>query len=125
MPLDVVSLSRCFEGIQFTYRHRSSETATVMRFAAFIPPQADQQPVPVVWYLSGLTCTEENFTVKAGAQRIAVEPPLLLVAADTSPPGDGVPSGPAGPYDLGLGGGVYVHAKQPPPSRHYKMAGYI
>ena len=85
MPLDVVSLSRCFEGIQFTYRHRSSETATVMRFAAFIPPQADQRPVPVVWYLSGLTCTEENFTVKAGAQRIAAELGLLLIAPRYKP----------------------------------------
>src|SRR6266513_4504522 len=95
MPLDVVSPSRCFEGIQVTYRHRSSETATVMRFAAFIPPQADQRPVPVVWYLSGLTCTEENFTVKAGAQRIAAELGLLLIAPDTSPRGDAVTGGPA------------------------------
>jgi S-formylglutathione hydrolase len=125
MPLDVVSLSRCFEGIQFTYRHRSSETATVMRFAAFIPPQADQRPVPVVWYLSGLTCTEENFTVKAGAQRIAAELGLLLIAPDTSPRGDGVPGDPAGSYDFGLGAGFYVDATQEPWSRNYRMASYI
>jgi S-formylglutathione hydrolase FrmB len=73
MALDVVSRSRCFDGTQFTYQHQSSETGTTMRFAAFVPPRADQSQVPVVWYLSGLTCTEENFTVKGGAQRIAAE----------------------------------------------------
>jgi S-formylglutathione hydrolase len=125
MPLDVVSQSRCFDGIQFTYRHQSSETATEMRFAAFIPPQADQHPVPVVWYLSGLTCTEENFTVKAGAQRIAAELGLLLISPDTSPRGDGVPGGPAGSYDFGLGAGFYVDAMQEPWSRNYRMATYI
>jgi S-formylglutathione hydrolase len=125
MPLDVVSQSRCFDGIQFTYRHQSSETATEMRFAAFIPPQADQHPVPVVWYLSGLTCTEENFTVKAGAQRIAAELGLLLIAPDTSPRGDGVPGDPAGSYDFGLGAGFYVDAMQEPWSRNYRMATYI
>ena len=125
MPLDVVSQSRCFDGIQFTYRHRSSETATEMRFAAFIPPQADQRPVPIVWYLSGLTCTEENFTVKAGAQRIAAELGLLLIAPDTSPRGDGVPGDPAGSYDFGLGAGFYVDAMQEPWSRNYRMATYI
>jgi S-formylglutathione hydrolase len=125
MPLDVVSQSRCFDGIQFTYRHQSSETATEMRFAAFIPPQADQHPVPVVWYLSGLTCTEENFTVKAGAQRIAAELGLLLISPDTSPRGDGVPGDPAGSYDFGLGAGFYVDAMQEPWSRNYRMATYI
>ena len=85
MALDIVSRSRCFDGTQFTYQHRSSETGTMMRFAAFVPPQAHQSPAPVVWYLSGLTCTEENFTVKAGAQRIAAELGLLLIAPDTSP----------------------------------------
>lgn len=125
MPLDVVSQSRCFDGIQFTYRHQSSETATEMRFAAFIPPQADQHPVPVIWYLSGLTCTEENFTVKTGAQRIAAELGLLLIAPDTSPRGDGVPGDPAGSYDFGLGAGFYVDAMQEPWSRNYRMATYI
>ena len=96
-----------------------------MRFAAFVPPQADRGAVPVVWYLSGLTCTEENFTVKAGAQRIAVELGLLLVAPDTSPRGDGVPGDPAGSYDFGLGAGFYVDARQPPWSRNYRMASYI
>src|SRR5436853_6883628 len=64
MALEVVSRSRCFDGTQFIYQHQSSETGTMMRFAAFVPPQAHQSPFPVLWYLSGLTCTEENFTVK-------------------------------------------------------------
>jgi S-formylglutathione hydrolase len=125
MALDVVSRSRCFDGTQFTYQHQSSETGTMMRFAAFVPPQAHQSPFPVVWYLSGLTCTEENFTVKAGAQRIAAELGLLLIAPDTSPRGDAVPSDPAGSYDFGLGAGYYVDATQQPWSRNYRMASYI
>jgi len=95
-----------------------------MRFAAFVPPQA-RRPVPVVWYLSGLTCTEENFTVKAGAQRIAAELGLLLIVPDTSPRGDGVPGDPAGSYDFGLGAGFYVDATQEPWSRNYRMASYV
>jgi S-formylglutathione hydrolase len=125
MTLEVVSQSRCFDGTQFTYQHRSSETGTMMRFAAFVPPQAHQSPCPVVWYLSGLTCTEENFTVKAGAQRIAAELGLLLIAPNTSPRGDGVPCDPAGSYDFGLGAGFYVDATQQPWSRNYRMASYI
>ena len=84
MTLNVVSRSRCFGGTQYTYQHRSSETGTMMRLAAFVPSQAHQSPVPVVWYLSGLTCTEENFTVKAAAQRIAAELGLLTAAACVS-----------------------------------------
>src|SRR2546430_17210667 len=87
MALDVVARSHCFGGTQFTYQHQSSETETPMRFAAFVPPQADKQPVPVVWFLSGLTCTEENFTVKAGAQRVAAGLALLLAVPDTYPCG--------------------------------------
>ena len=89
-----------------------------MRFAAFVPPRADQRQVPVVWYLSSLTCTEENFTVKGGAQRIAAELGLWLIAPDTSPRGDGVLGDPAGSYDFGLGAGFYVDATQEPWSRN-------
>jgi S-formylglutathione hydrolase len=117
MALEVVSRSRCFDGTQFTYQHRSSETGTTMRFAAFIPPQAHECPVPVVRYLSGLTCTEENFTVKGGAQRIAAKLGLLLIVPDTSPRGDEVPGDPTGSYDFGLGAGFYVDATQQPWSR--------
>jgi S-formylglutathione hydrolase len=122
MTLQVVSQSRCFGGTQFTYQHKSSETGTMMRFAAFVPPDTRRSPFPIVWYLSGLTCTEENFTVKAGAQRVAAELGLLLIAPDTSPRGDAVPRDPAGSYDLGLGAGFYVDATQEPWSRNYKMA---
>ena len=124
MALDVVSRSRCFDGTQFIYQHQSSETGT-MRFAAFVPPQAHQSPFPVLWYLSGLTCTEENFTVKAGAQRVAAELGFLLIAPDTSPRGDAVPSDPAGSYDFGLGAGYYIDATEQPWSRNYRMASYI
>jgi S-formylglutathione hydrolase len=96
-----------------------------MRFAAYLPPQAAQGRCPVVWFLSGLTCTEENFTVKAGAQRIAAELGLILIAPDTSPRGPDVPGDPEGAYDFGLGAGYYLDATQPPWSRHYKMARYI
>jgi S-formylglutathione hydrolase len=97
-----------------------------MRFAAFLPPQAlGGARVPVLWFLSGLTCTEENFTVKAGAQRVAAELGLMLVAPDTSPRGEGVPDDPAGAYDFGLGAGFYLDATQEPWARHYRMESYI
>ncbi|MGA7329938.1 MAG: S-formylglutathione hydrolase [Rhodomicrobium sp.] len=125
MTIEIVSQSRCFEGMQFVYRHQSSETKTSMRFAAFVPPQAEKRRVPVVWYLSGLTCTEENFTTKAGAQRMASELGLLLIAPDTSPRGEGVPGDPDGAYDFGLGAGFYVDATQEPWARNYRMRSYI
>src|SRR5258706_4302536 len=103
MALDVVSQSLCFGGTHFTYQHQSSETGTAMRFAAFVPPRADQRPAPVVWYLSGLTCTEENFTVKAGAQRVAGQIPLLLIAPDTKPRRGAGPIEPAGCFHLPTG----------------------
>ncbi|MGO4570517.1 S-formylglutathione hydrolase [Microvirga sp. 2TAF3] len=125
MALEVVSQSRCFNGTQFVYRHASSETGTPMRFAAYLPPQATEGKVPVVWFLSGLTCTEENFTVKAGAQRVASELGLILIAPDTSPRGEGVPDDPEGAYDLGLGAGFYVDATQAPWAKNYRMRSYI
>lgn len=125
MSFEVVSQSRCFGGTQFVYRHSSQETGTPMRLAAFVPPQAEGAKVPVVWYLSGLTCTEENFTVKAGAQRVAAELGLILIAPDTSPRGDGVPDDPEGAYDFGLGAGFYVDAVQEPWAKNYRMRSYI
>jgi len=123
--LETVSSSRCFGGTQMVYRHESSETRTPMRFSVFLPPAAERGKVPVVWFLSGLTCTEENFTVKAGAQRVAAELGLMLVAPDTSPRGDGVPDDPDGAYDFGLGAGFYVDATQPPFDRNYRMKSYV
>ncbi len=125
MALETVSQARSFGGTQFVYRHDSAETGTPMRFSAFVPPQAASGPVPVVWFLSGLTCTEENFTVKAGAQRIAAELGLAVIAPDTSPRGEGVPDDPEGAYDFGLGAGFYVDATEAPFAQHYRMRSYV
>jgi S-formylglutathione hydrolase len=125
LSFEVVSQSRSFGGTQFVYRHASNETGTPMRLAAFVPPQANGSKVPVVWFLSGLTCTEENFTVKAGAQRMASELGLILIAPDTSPRGEGVPDDAEGAYDFGLGAGFYVDATQEPWTRNYRMRSYI
>jgi S-formylglutathione hydrolase len=125
LSFETVSQSRCFGGTQFVYRHISQETGTPMRLAVFVPPQAKNAKVPVVWFLSGLTCTEENFTVKAGAQRMASELGLMLIAPDTSPRGEGVPDDPEGAYDFGLGAGFYVDALQEPWAKHYRMRSYI
>ena len=125
MTLEIVSQARCFGGVQFVYRHTSAATGTPMRFAAYLPPQAETGTCPVVWFLSGLTCTEENFTTKAGAQRVAAQLGLILIAPDTSPRGADVPGDPDGAYDFGLGAGYYLDATQPPWSRHYRMATYI
>lgn len=96
-----------------------------MTFSAFVPPHATGAKLPVVYFLAGLTCTEENFTVKAGAQRVAAELGLILVAPDTSPRGDGVPDDQEGAYDFGLGAGFYLNATALPWARHYKMEGYV
>src|SRR5918993_4515089 len=123
---ETVSRNRCFGGEQRVYKHRSAETGTDMRFAVFLPPGAGEgKRAPVVWFLSGLTCTEENFTVKAGAQRVASELGLMLIAPDTSPRGEGVPDDAQGAYDFGLGAGFYVDAVQEPWAKHYRMRSYI
>lgn len=124
--LEIVSQSRCFRGTQFVYRHNSSETHTPMRFSAYVPVEAlEGKRLPVVWWLSGLTCTEENFTVKAGAQRVASELGLIVIAPDTSPRGEGVPGDPQGAYDFGLSAGFYVDATVEPWSKNYRMKSYI
>ncbi|MBL8628243.1 MAG: S-formylglutathione hydrolase [Rhodospirillaceae bacterium] len=123
--METISEQVCFGGRQGFYRHASAETKTPMRFAVFTPPQAAKGPVPVVWFLAGLTCTEENFTVKAGAQRAAAELGLMLVAPDTSPRGEGVPGDPDNAYDFGLGAGFYLDATQSPWAANYRMYSYI
>jgi S-formylglutathione hydrolase len=125
VTLEIVSQARCFGGTQFTYRHDSVRTGTKMRFSAFVPPQGAAAKVPVVWFLSGLTCTEENFTAKAGAQRVAAELGLMVIAPDTSPRGDDVPDDPDKAYDFGLGAGFYVDATEAPWSKNYRMRSYI
>jgi S-formylglutathione hydrolase len=123
--LETLSEHRSFGGTQGFYRHASRETGTPMRFAVYTPPQAKSGRVPVLWFLAGLTCTEENFTVKAGAQRIAAELGLMLVAPDTSPRGDGVPGDPQGAYDFGLSAGFYVDATVVPFAKNYRMYSYL
>ena len=119
------SEARCFGGLQGFYSHDSEACQGSMRFAVFQPPQALQgQKVPVLTYLSGLTCTEENFVVKAGAQRLAAELGLMIVAPDTSPRGAGV-AGEDDDYDLGTGAGFYVDATEAPWSRCYNMYSYV
>ena len=110
--------------MQGVYSHASKETGCAMRFGVFLPSRAESDRVPVLYWLSGLTCTEENFIVKAGAQRIAEEIGLAIVVPDTSPRGLGVP-GEADSYDFGLGAGFYVDASQPPWSRGYRMYSYV
>lgn len=114
----------CFGGVQAVYAHDADETRCTMRFGVFLPPQAAHARVPVVYWLSGLTCTEENFIVKAGAQRVAAELGLALVVPDTSPRGLGIP-GEADSYDFGLGAGFYVDATQAPWSDGYRMYSYV
>ena len=114
----------CFGGWQDVYRHRSETLACDMTVGVYFPPQAAQGPCPVLYWLSGLTCTEQNFITKAGAQRYAAAHGIILVAPDTSPRGDDVADAPER-YDLGKGAGFYVDATQAPWSRHYRMHEYV
>ena len=107
------------------YRHHSDANDCDMQFSVFVPPQAERGRVPVLTFLSGLTCTEENFMVKSGAQRYAAELGLMLVSPDTSPRGEGVPDDPDGDYDFGLGAGFYLNATEAPWSKHYHMYDYV
>ena len=125
MSIETLSTTACFDGTIGFYRHRSACNDCDMQFGVFTPPQAQHGPVPVLTFLSGLTCTEENFMVKSGAQRVAAELGLMLVAPDTSPRGDAVPDDPDGNYDFGLGAGFYVNATREPWSANYRMYDYI
>jgi S-formylglutathione hydrolase len=122
--LQTVSESQCFGGVQGIYAHDAETTGCTMRFSLYKPPQAAQGPVPVLWWLSGLTCTEENFTVKAGAQRVAADHGVMIVAPDTSPRDLWIP-GENDSYDFGSGAGFYVDATQAPWSAHYRMYSYV
>jgi len=128
LSLETVSANRMFGGVQGVYRHQSRETRTPMTFSVFLPPQAVEEgagPRPVVWYLSGLTCTHANVTEKGQFQRACAELGLIFVAPDTSPRGEGVPDDPEDAYDFGLGAGFYVDATQAPWAEHYRMESYI
>ena len=114
---------KSFGGDQLVFAHDSKATGTRMEFAVYVPPQAAKQPWPVLFYLSGLTCTWENVTTKAGFQHAAAEHGMVIVAPDTSPRGDDVADDPG--YDLGKGAGFYLNATQAPWSKHYKMYDYV
>ncbi|WMJ07979.1 S-formylglutathione hydrolase [Nitrosomonas sp. sh817] len=122
--LETRSLHHCFGGIQGYYQHPSTVIGLPMRFSVYQPPQAEQQRVPVLFFLAGLTCTEETFMIKAGAQRYAAELGLMLVSMDTSPRQTGIP-GETDAWDFGAGAGFYLDATQAPWSQHYRMESYI
>ncbi|MGI9313321.1 MAG: S-formylglutathione hydrolase [Luminiphilus sp.] len=125
MSSECLSSVRAFGGHQHRFQHRSQVLDCDMIYAVYLPPQAAAQDVPVVYYLSGLTCTDENFVTKAGAQRAAAELGVAIVAPDTSPRGDGVPDDSEGSYDMGLGAGFYLNATEAPWSAHYHMYDYV
>lgn len=121
--MKTISENRAFGGVQGVYAHASDATGCDMTFGLFMPAEAEEGPVPVLWYLSGLTCTHENAMVKSGAQAWAAEQGIALVFPDTSPRGTGVADDDA--YDLGQGAGFYVNATQDPWSKHFRMWDYV
>ncbi|MDF0535455.1 S-formylglutathione hydrolase [Shewanella sp. A32] len=125
MMLEHISSNKSFSGWHKQYRHHSRALNCDMRFAIYLPPQANEKSVPVLYWLSGLTCTDENFMQKAGAQRIAASLGIAIVCPDTSPRGEAVADAKDGAYDLGLGAGFYVNATQLPWSSHYRMYDYV
>lgn len=122
--MEIISEHACFGGVQGFYRHDSSAIGLPMRFSVYQPPQAKHGKVPVLFYLAGLTCTEETFMIKAGAQRLAAELGLMLVAPDTSPRNTGIP-GEDKDWDFGAGAGFYLNATQAPWSAHFRMEDYV
>jgi len=125
MTLTTVSQNKSHGGVQGVYRHASEETKTEMTFSVFVPPHADGAKLPVVWYLSGLTCTHANVTEKGEFRAACAELGLVFVAPDTSPRGDGVPGDPNNAYDFGVGAGFYVDATQEPFAKNYRMWSYV
>ncbi|MDP1027675.1 S-formylglutathione hydrolase [Sphingomonas sp. KR1UV-12] len=123
--METLSTNRAFGGVQGVYRHASRATGTDMTFSVYVPPHPEGARLPVVWYLSGLTCTHANVTDKGEYRRACAELGLILVAPDTSPRGDSVADDPAGAYDFGLGAGFYVDATEAPFADHYRMWSYV
>ncbi|MEO7497875.1 MAG: S-formylglutathione hydrolase [Massilia sp.] len=122
--LELLSEHACFGGVQRLYRHQSDSIGLPMRFSVFIPPAANGSPMPALFYLAGLTCTEETFMIKAGAQRVAAREGLILIAPDTSPRGAGI-EGEDAEWDVGVGAGFYLDATQEPWHRNYRMYSYL
>ncbi|WIO75180.1 S-formylglutathione hydrolase [Porticoccaceae bacterium LTM1] len=123
--MELISENRSFGGRQLRYRHHSNVLECEMFFSVYLPPQAEQTSVPILYWLSGLTCTDENFVQKAGAQRYASELGVAIVAPDTSPRGEQIPDDPDGAYDFGLGAGFYLNATEPPFNKNYRMYDYV
>jgi S-formylglutathione hydrolase len=125
MTIETISTNHSFGGVQGVYRHASRATGTDMTFSVFVPPHAEGAKLPVIWYLSGLTCTHANVTEKGEFRRVCAELGLIFVAPDTSPRGEGVADDAESAYDFGLGAGFYVDATQDPFAQHYQMQSYI
>jgi S-formylglutathione hydrolase len=125
MTMQTVSTNKSHGGIQGVYKHASQETKTDMTFSVFVPPHKDGAKLPVVWYLSGLTCTHANVTEKGEFREACSELGLIFVAPDTSPRGPDVPGDPANAYDFGLGAGFYVDATEAPFAKNYRMWSYV
>jgi S-formylglutathione hydrolase len=125
MSIETISSNHSFGGTQSVHKHASSATGSDMTFSVFVPNHAPGAKLPVVWYLSGLTCTHANVTEKGEYRRACAELGLIFVAPDTSPRGEGVPDDADGAYDFGLGAGFYVDATQEPFAKHYRMRSYI
>jgi len=123
--MEILEEVRCFDGRQLRIKHTSVSCKCDMIFSLFLPPAAAVAKVPVFWWLSGLTCTDQNFVTKAGAQRVASELGVAIIAPDTSPRGEGVPTDPQQSWDFGLGAGFYLNATQAPWHTHYQMYDYI
>ncbi len=123
--MQIVSQERCFGGVQGVYDHQSAATSTSMRFAVFVPEHKEGERLPVLTWLSGLTCNEQNFITKSGMQALAARFGMIVVCPDTSPRGDGVPDDKDGAYDFGLGAGFYVDASVKPWAQHYQMRRYV
>ena len=123
--LEKIGFNLSFGGSQLRYRHHSEVLDCDMNFSIYLPPQADVAPVPVLYWLSGLTCTDENFVNKAGAQRYAAENGIAIVCPDTSPRGEAVADDSDGAYDFGLGAGFYVNATATPWAKNYRMYDYV
>lgn len=125
MTIETLSTNRSFGGTQGVYSHTSAETGTTMTFSVYVPDHEPGAKLPVVWYLSGLTCTHANVTEKGEFRRACAELGLIFVAPDTSPRGEAVPDDADGAYDFGLGAGFYVDATEAPFAQHYRMRSYI
>ena len=125
MTIETISSNHSFGGTQGVYKHASSATGTDMTFSVFVPAHTPGAKLPILWYLSGLTCTHANVTEKGEYRRACAELGLIFVAPDTSPRGENVPDDSAGAYDFGLGAGFYVDATEAPFAKHYQMRNYI